>query len=73
MKKKLIFLIICAITSILIGGCSAESVAERYLPHSDKEDTETAEVKERVYMDKVTCVLLDFDGPLVTVSDSENT
>ncbi len=73
MKKKLIFLIICAITSTLIGGCSAESVAERYLPHPDKKDTETAEVKERVYMDKVTGILRDFDGTLVTVSNGEST
>ena len=73
MKKKLIFLIVCAITSTLFAGCSAESVAERYLPHPEKEDAETAEVKERVYMDKVTGVLLDFDGTSVTVSDSENT
>ena len=73
MKKKLIFLTVCAVISTLFAGCSAESVAERYLPHPEKEDTETAEVKERVYMDKVTGTLLDFDGTLVTVSDSENT
>lgn len=73
MKKKLIFLTVCAITSTMFAGCSAESVAERYLPHPEKEDAETAEVKERVYMDKVTGVLLDFDGTSVTVSDSENT
>ena len=73
MKKKLIFLTVCAVTSALFAGCSAESVAERYLPHPEKEDTDTAEVKERVYMDKITGTLLDFDGTLVTVTDSEST
>ena len=70
MKKKLLSIFFLLLFLVFAGGCSTEEITQTFLPSSGKESEQSPEVKERVYMDKVTGILTGFDGTNVTVKDA---
>ena len=72
MKKNLLSVFCLSLLLVFAGGCSTEEITQRFLPSSGKEPEGSPEVKERVYMDKVTGVLTGFDGTNVSVKDASD-
>ena len=70
MKNNRLSVICLSLFLVFVSGCSTEELTEKFLPSSGKDQEESPEVKERVYMDKVTGILSGFDGTNVTVRDA---